>query len=309
MGKREYDRLYREDSQGKITSAGVIAKNEEVIIQKKKKELTPKQKALLKTKSELVKHNEKLGGYVYMYYVKNELLFDKLNIDRASISRLIYLSTFIDYNNRQENLLIKYGENNKPEPMTRADIKKVINLNDTAFKSFISDVKKNGLLYESNKKFYISSDYFNKGKVQFKERDYTRIYIDTTRFLYENSSSRQHKQLSYIFQLIPYVNFETNILCTNPSESDFYKLDKLNLVQICEILGVSSSNRQSMNKLKNELLKFKVNVNDNTYAFLTYAKIQNAYGIKDYFIINPQIVWQGKNVDLVKDTIQMCFFN
>lgn len=309
MRKKQYDRVYRETPTGEIVFECIIEEGQDLVPTNTKKELTPKQKRLLEDKSELTKYSERLGGYVHMFYVKNELLFDKLNLDRANIARLIYLSTYIDYNDRQENLLIKYDQHKQINPMTRADIKKVLGLGDTAFKSFMADMRKNELIYEAEKKFYINQDYFSKGKIQYEGKDYTRIYISPTRFLYEKSKPKQHKQLSYIFQLIPYMNFETNILCSNPSESDFYKLEKLNLKQICEILEVSTKTKQSMSKFKNEILKFTVNINGNEYAFLTHAKIQNAYGIKDYFVINPQITWQGNNVDLVKDTIQICFFN
>lgn len=315
MSKKEYDRLYRETPDGEKIPMGVMGKNEEVIIQKKKKELTPKQKIFSENRSELLKHTKKLGGYIHMGYVKNELLFNKL--DRANISRLIYLSTFIDYNNRKENLLIKRVQNNHIEPMTRADVKQVMKLNDTAFKSFLSDIKKNNLLYEVDKKFYISPDFFTRGEnkkdyekgSRFENKEYTRVFIDTTRYLYEHCNSRQHKQLSYIFQLVPYINYELNILCSNPEETNFYELDKLNLAQICALLGISTENRQNMNKLKNELLKFKVKVNEIEYAFLSYARIQNGYGIKDYFVVNPQVVWKGRDMDRVKDTINLCFFD
>ena len=319
--KENWDRQHRScqviGKDGQIEFDGVLKKNEEVIIQKKKKELTPQQIKFLENRSELSKHTEKLGGYIHMGYVKNELLFDKLDIDKANISRLIYLSTFIEYNNKEENLLIKRVQNNEAEAMTRTDIKKVMKLNDTAFKSFLSDIKKNKLLYEADGRFYISPDFFTKGvnkkgedeETRLKNKEYTRVFIDTTRYLYEKCSSRQHKQLSYVFQLVPYINYELNILCSNPQETNFYELDKLNLVQICKLIGVNTDNRQNINKMKNELLKFKVNVNGNDYGFLSYAKIQNGYGIKDYFVVNPQVVWKGREMDRVKDTINLCFFD
>lgn len=295
------------DENGNVLEHKVIKKGEEVKITKDNK-LTPKQKRLLNYKSELKKFSESLGGYIHMSYVKNELLFNKLDIDRANISRLIYLSTYIDYNDRQENLLIKHGQHKQIEAMTRADIKKILKLSDRAFINFLNDMKKNNLLYEANKKFYISNDYFSKGDCNFNKKEYTRIYIDTTRMLYESCSSRQHKQLSYIYQLVPYMNYELNILCSNPFETDFTKINKLSLKDICELLEVSTESR-SMRKLRDELLKFYITIDGNKYYFLSYARILNGYGLKDYFVINPQIVWGGRNIEQVKETIQVCFFN
>src|SRR5699024_1832486 len=161
----------------------------------------PKQKALLKNKTELTLYSEELGGYIHMYYVSNELLFNKVNIERANISRLIYLATYIDYNDRQENLLIKYSQCKEIEPMTRKDKKD------------------------------------------------TRIYINTTRMLYEGCNPKKHKSLSYVFQLIPFMNTEFNIICENPNEKDLNKIKKLNMKNICELLKLSTD-KKNMSRIK-----------------------------------------------------------
>lgn len=292
------------DKFGNIIDCKMLKENEEFFIKKK---LTTQQLKFLNNKLELQRYSEKLGGYINMCYVRNKLLFNQLNIDRANISRLIYLSTYIDYNNRQENLLIKHTKDYKVAAMTRSDIKKVLGLGDTAFKSFISDMKKNDLLFEVDKKFYISNDYFNKGKCNFKNKEYTRIYINTTRLLYEGCSTRQHKQLSYAFQLVPFVHFETNILCTNPSAIDYYDLDKMGLIRICEILGLSTE-KSPMNKFENDLLKLQITYEGNTYYLFKRVIVKGGNGKFDYFVINPQVVWGGKDIEKVKETIQLCFF-
>lgn len=275
---------------------------------KERKEITPRQKKLLKYKSDLSKYTESLGGYIHMSYVKDTLLFNELNIDRANITRLIYLSTFIDYNSSHENLLVKHGKDYKKEAMTRADIKKLLKLSDRAFISFFNEMKINNLLFEVNGKFYVSNNYFSKGNCNFNTKEYTRIFINTTRALYENSTTRQHKQLSYIYQLVPYMNYELNILCSNPKETDFYKLEKLSLLNICELLNVSTESR-SMRKLRDELLKFNVTVDGKKYNFLSYARVGVGHNLKDYFIINPSVVWCGRDTNRVKETLQVCFFN
>lgn len=292
------------DKNGNIIDCKMIKDNEEFFIKRK---LSEKQKIFLNNKSELQKYSDKLGGYINMCYVRNELLFNELNIDRANISRLIYLATYIDFNNRQENLLIKHSKNYKIKYMTRSDIKKVLGLADRTFINFMNDMKKSNLLFEVEGKFYISNDYFSKGKCDFNAKEYTRIFIDTARMLFENCTSRQHKQLSYIYQLIPFMNYELNIICRNPNESDFYKLEKLSLLQICELLGVST-NKDTMRKFRDDLLKFNITLDDRKYYFLSYARIKNGHGLKDYFVVNPQITWGGKDIEQVKETIQVCFF-
>lgn len=295
------------DEYGEILKTIIIKDDEDVEIINKKRKLTESQIQYIKNRSDLHKHSNLLGGYIHMAYVKNELLFNDIGIDRSNISRLIYLATYIDYNNRDCNALVKYSKNKKITYMNKKDIKKVLKLSNTPFDTFMANMKENNLLFEKDGRFYISQEYFSKGEHIYNRSDYTRIYIDTARFLYENSKPRQHKQLSYIYQLVPFMNHELNIICSNPNESDFYKLNKMGLKDICNVLGVSKD-KKSMNRLENDLLKFNVIVDGEIYYIFKRVIVKGANGRFDYFVINPYIVWSGKNIDTIKDTIQSLFF-
>ena len=242
-----------------------------------------------------------------MYYVSNELLFNKVNIERANISRLIYLATYIDYNDRQENLLIKYSQCKEIEPMTRKDIKEKLGLKDTAFKSFLKNMKENNLLYEANNKFYINPDYFSKGKIHVKDKKYTRIYINTTRMLYEGCNPKKHKSLSYVFQLIPFMNTEFNIICENPNEKDLNKIKKLNMKNICELLKLSTD-KKNMSRIKKDILNISINYRDKELYLFRSVKIEGAFGSRDYFVINPNIAWGGIDIGALKEIINLYFF-
>ena len=142
--KNHYERVFSIDEEGNITSWGLKAKNEEVIIEKKKRELTEQQKEVINYNKELNELSHKLGGFVSMYYVKNELLFNEIDIMPASISRLIYLATYLDYNDRQNGLLIYKNRYNKFVPMDRKTAKSKLKLSDSTFKAFLYDVKNAG---------------------------------------------------------------------------------------------------------------------------------------------------------------------
>lgn len=157
----------------------------------------------------------------------------------------MYLATYIDYNDREENVLVKYTKNNKIEYMNKRDVKYLLNLGDTAFKSFYKEIKEKELLFEANGKIYLNPVYVNKGKSNFKDKEYARMFIDTTRELYENCKPRQHKHLSYVYQLLPFLHYETNILCKNPEEIDINKLDKLHFTDICRMLNLSNDKKNN----------------------------------------------------------------
>lgn len=297
-------RIYTEDIDGNREFQGLMT-NKEVI--KITKDYSPEQIAIINQKNELKNYCKSLGGFVHMFYVKNEILFNSLNIDKANISRLVYLATYIDYNNREENVLVKHGKNNKTEYMTRKDIKRVMGLSDATFSRFINDLKNNDLLWEVNDKFYISNEYFSKGRSSFDKKKYTRIFINTTRKLYEGCSTRQHVKLSYVFQLIPFLNYETNIICSNPNEIDINKLNKLGLKDICKLLGISED-KKSMSKFEHDLYKIIIKIGDDNYYLFSRVILKGGNGKNDYFVINPYIIWNGSKVSRTKETIHGLYF-
>lgn len=299
-----YKRIFTEDTEGNIEYAGLMTNNESIRIVK---DLSEKQTDIIKQKGELKAYSKKLGGYIHMMYVNNSLLFNDLGIDRINISRLIYLATYIDYNDREENVLVSHGENNKLEYLTKKDIREIMGLSDSIFKKFLNDMKNNNLIWEVNNKFYISNEYFNKGKSSFDKRKYTRIFINTTRELYKGCSTRQHKKLSYVFQLIPFLNYETNVLCSNPTEIDKEKLEKLSLKEICKLLGISTD-AKSMFRFEHDLYKITITIDDKKYYMFSRVIVKGCNGQNDYFVINPNIIWNGSNVDRVKDTISWLYF-
>ncbi|MGL6105528.1 hypothetical protein [Romboutsia sp.] len=286
---------------GPISNPIPMKENEVIDIQNRRNMRTPKQLRMAKNKSDMQLFNEDNGGFVAMYYVKNELLFNELEIDLASVGRVIYLATYLDYD---KNVLVMNGGINSGKaktPMIRKDMQYILGLGDTAFKKFLKDVKDNGLLMEENGLYKVNTEYFNKGKVD-KKKSYTRIYIDTVRELYKGCKSTQHKTLAYVFRLIPKIHYDTNTICHNPSEEIPIHL---NLTEISEFLGVRQDNSS---KLMKELTKFYIFKNDIKYNLLAYITVTKDGATKGYFAVNPYILYGGSNYEQVKDLIGKLFF-
>lgn len=243
-----------------------------------------------------------------MIYAKNEILFNDLNIDKANISRIIYLATYMDYT--QKGLIVlqpksKDGKFLQIEPMTKKVMQTTLNLGDTAFKKFLKDMKDNSLIYEVDKKYYINTDYFIKGEVENIDKakqNYCRLFIDTIRNLYEGCKSTKHKVLSNAFQLIPYIHYEHNIICHNPNEvTETPKALTLN--EICELLKIDSTNSS---KLAKQLYEFKVTANGVEYHLFSYVILNAQY---DYFVVNPLVIYSGNSLDSINKTSKALFFN
>lgn len=301
----KYKRIYEEKSEGEFELVGLIKEGETI---KVIKDLSPKQKAILNNKNNLNAYSKKLGGFLHVCYVKNQLLFNDLNLKPSTISRFLYLATYIDYNDREENVLIKHGQNNKIEYLSKKNIRILLNLSDSTFKRFYKEVKDKELLFEANDKIYLNPVYVNKGRSNFRNKDYTRIYIDTTRELYDNCTSRQHKQLSYVYQLLPFLNYESNILCSNPEEKEIEKLNKLSFKDICQILGLSED-KKSMSTLKKDLFKFYITRDDKKYYFFSYVTIKQEKKSESYYVVNPMIIWKGTNLQVARNIIGLLMIN
>lgn len=313
---RQHDSLLRIKKSGLVVEDVVIKDNEDYIIHnikdkelKEGKQFSDKQKHFLNKQNEFKALCSSLGGFVNMIYTKNELLFNRINIDKANISRIIYLATYIDYNNRKEGLLIyqaknKEGQFQETKEMSRADIRNVLGLTDSTFKRFLKNVKDNNLLFEVDGKFYINTEYFNKGEMSRIEdnKSYCRLFINTIRDLYEGTKSTKHKVLASVFQLIPYIHYEHNIVCHNPNETT-ENPRAITLVELCEMFGVSYENRS---KLAKQLYEFKVNIKEEEYHLFTYVILNAQY---DYFLVNPLVIYSGNNLESIKRTAKAMFFN
>lgn len=48
--------------------------------------------------------------------------------------------------------------------------------------------------------------------------------------------------------------------------------------------------------------------NGEKHYALKYVIVQSSTGIIDYFVVNPEIVWAGNNIEQVKEIVQLQFF-
>ena len=310
-----YRRIQAKDADTGEVLGNLLMKNDgsEELILDARNIKTPKQIAFFNSKNEF-KHHCKitLGGYVNMIYANNEILFNELNIDKSNISRVIYLATYIDYNDRQEGLLVNQirdaeGKYSTLEPMTKKDIQKVLGLTDSTFKRFLKDMKDNSIIFEADKKFYINPSYFTKGEVDKeikKNKSFCRLFINTIRDLYEGCKTSQHKVLSSIYQLIPFIHYEHNIVCHNPKEPT-QEPKGMTLNEICDLLGINNDKGNRSNFAK-KLYQFKLNLKGQEYHLFSYVIVNADY---DYFVVNPLVIYSGNNLESIMRTSRAMFFN
>ena len=152
--------------------------------------------------------SKELGGFVKVLYYNNEVLFDEqLGLSKSTITRLMMLSTYLDFNNVLVKELPKRRQtaDKTHEPMERRDIQNVLILEKTAFTVFMKEVEACGILIKCDDCYKLSSDVFYKGEMS-RDVCFTKMYVETVRELYRSvvltGGVRAHSTLSFVFQLI-----------------------------------------------------------------------------------------------------------
>jgi hypothetical protein len=233
------------------------------------------------TNKDMEEWNNELGGFVFVLFkYANKLIEQHEDISSDDITKLFYLATYVDYDG-----YLVYNESF----MTRNDMRILLKLTRKPFDMFFNKMKKLGIfLANKNTNIKINKDYFAKGEIdkEIKQNyDYTRVYIKSIRYLFENVPQRKQKQLGNYFKLIPYIHRQSNVLSLNP-ESNFSDIQYMKLKDLKEILGY---HRNSVKSFINKLLETRL---DNDEAILGFF-ITKADFWESVVIINPKVCYGG----------------
>lgn len=270
-------------------------------IYQKDERSTIKRNFRLKEKKDILqycrtKKYQELGSFVWNIYKISEP--HSKNIKPSSLTRLMYLSTYLSY----DSYLTK--PNNIA--MNRNDIFETLKISKREFETFISEMKQNGIIFQSDNKWYIDKKIFYKGRISRKElsvyseegKYFIRLYCEGIRKLYRSATVRSHKTLSNIFQMIPYINRKYNILCCNPLETDINKVQPMRLGEFCDIVGYNSKNAA---RLFNTLFEPTFILPDGSIKSAVRYVADKSTQKKTYKIfINPRIYYAGDNWEQVE---------
>lgn len=252
----------------------------------------------LEHRKEMIRCKSKeLSDFVWNRYRVSD---EYLNISKpSSLTRLVFLSTFLNYDG------VLRHDNGKP--MNLKSMNKTLGLSKKEFYTFINEMKTLKIIYGDDENGWkISPNVFYKGelpKVKVKEDSdigwyYMRLYCDGIRAIYKQATTRSHKTLSYIFQILPYVNRKYNIVCWNPLETDLYKIERMTLGEYCDLIGYDRSQaRRLMKTLFDPSFKIDDEIETSIIRFVCNKyKEYEAYEI----FINPCIYYAGDDWERVE---------
>lgn len=210
------------------------------------------------------------------------------NISAATLGRLTMLATFINYDNK---LMLT-----ERTPMRKKDFPNVLNLSERAAKSFIAEIKDKYLIKKSDG-LYLSKEYYKGENQKFKRDAKTKVFIDTVQSMYYHMKPSKHKFFGMIIQLVPYINTEYNILCSNPNEKDIDYIKPLKITELCQILNYDIA---QTGKLIDNITGLLFEVDGFEQSLCSITQFNNSGRTNYRIFVNPRIIYNGSNYKKVE---------
>lgn len=237
------------------------------------------------------KEISKMLGSFYYLALDNGLE----NISPIAAARLIYLGTFIKYGTDQLYLT-------KRTPLTRRLLPKVMGLSEDTVGLFLEEVQ--AYIFEDERgSLHIQNPTFIRGKLPPKNSGYQRVYMDAVRKLYTGTPKNNHKQLGYIFRMLPFISVEHNILCHRPFAKNVEDIEPMSLKEFCEAVGLAYS-RTAVSRLQKVYSNIQFMVHGFPELFCAFVTDGHSHEA-DKIFVNPRILYSGRNPDQVQNLLQL----
>ena len=230
--------------------------------------------------------NKELGDF---FFVPNNQDFSDL-LPQTAV-RLIFLNTYADYGTNK--LMLK-----KDTPMMRRDLMRVLKISKAAVSKFWQEVSTKYIIETEDGLMFTNTDVFLRRKLK-QRGNYIplhKLYIKGVRKVYNSTEANNHKHLGYIFQMLPYINLEFNLLCYNPLETDLDKVQLMSLADFCKEIDYNVSNLNRLMLIYRNL-RFDVNNIQERFCSLAYDGIDRT---KSTIAVNPHILYNGSDYQKVE---------
>lgn len=224
--------------------------------------------------------NKDLGNF---FFVQSNENFSKLS--PQTTVRLIYLNTFADYETNR--LMLK-----RNTPMQHKDLIEVLKISKAAVSNFWHEVCPKYVIEDESGLMFTNTEIFIKKRLSRRVYiEYQKFYNKGIRKLYDETEPSKHKHLGYIFKMLPYINFEYNLLCYNPNESQLEKLHLMSLADFCKEINYNVSNLNRLMQIYKNL-RFDSNGIQERFCSFSYDGIDRS---KSSIAVNPHILYNGSD--------------
>lgn len=241
-----------------------------------------------------------LGGFNFMIYYDKALLTYEYGINRADLTKVLFLASFMDYSN---TLVLNYGRGTENIPMTKKDIIYHLDLNERVGRNFLNDMKKKGIIIEENKRFKLNDNLIKRGKLDNKfNKHYAKIYNNTIQDLYRGINKRMLDKLGFLLEIVAFIQKDTNRIVNplhseKPINMDTYYVSTIDLYTLYMDREMDGASRQQINSFKQSLLKIKFNAFGREFSAFMFVKKQVGENTMEYWVLNPHLINKLSDVD------------
>lgn len=233
----------------------------------------------------------KILGRFYCLALDNH--FEKLS--PIAVARLVYLGTFIKYGTDRLYLTER-------TPLTKKLLPEVMGVSEDTVSRFLEEVQEY-IFEDEEHNLHIQNPTFIRGKLPSENGGYQKIYIDAARKLYTETPVKNHKQLGYIFLMLPFISIEHSILCHRPFAKDVKDIQPMTLKEFCEAVGLAY-NRTTISRLKKGYSDIQFMVHGFPELFCAFVSDGQNHD-RDRIIVNPRILYSGRDPEQVRNLLQL----
>lgn len=216
-------------------------------------------------------------------FVKKKIDFE--GIPPAMITKLIYLSTYMQYSDNKLMLSPR-------KEMTKKDLADVLGISPRNAVNFWCSLSPLFISEDSTGGLLLNTELFKRGSLAKNMCfPYQKIFNNGVRKLYKAANGKYHKQMGYLFELLPFISVEYNVLCKNPYVKDIDAVELLSISEFCNLIGYGVENIDKLKRIYSNI-RFPVGDHYELFCKMIYDGIHS----KDAVVcINPNILYSGAN--------------
>lgn len=215
------------------------------------------------------------------------------DIRPATAARLFYLATYLKNGSQLWTT--------ERKRMKREDLFSVMCLSRAETYKFWSEVSPFYVFEDGKGELVMNGEFFRRGKLP-PGRLCHRLYIESIQDLYRLAHPRQHKNLGYVFQMLPFVSTEFDMLCHNPDETDLEQVNPLSIDEFCEAIDYDPTQR---NRLMMTYSKITFHIWNKEERFCSFVTSGGDISTAKIFV-NPHILYRGHRANEVEILGKFC---
>ena len=247
--------------------------------------LTPKQLAAQRAYKERGRifsaQKKELGDYICAH--SNEGAFCDLSAD--TMAKAAYLASYICFGTDEL-------WRTRRMRLSRKDLPIVMNVSKSTADRFWRDVKDRYFRRDEDGFLHSVGRSFVRGKLDSPNVvEYQKLYTAALRELYEKIPPTQHKRLGYALKMLPYLNFEYNVLCNNPTEKVYDMIVPMTVSEFCNAVGFDQANVHKLAKAYGRLT-FTADGREEVFCKFVYNGDSLSMA---HICINPRLVYKGSD--------------